>query len=436
VVFQQVKLDHLTHAGAAGGTDGLYSENYSYSSGNLYNKGGVTNTYGDTDHPHAVTARSNGNTYEYDDNGSQTQREIGNDVYDLKYNAESRLMEVKKNSAVIATFTYDGDGKQVKGTVNGVTTYYVGAYYQKEGTVVTKYYYAGVERIAMRQGGVLYYIFGDHLGSTAVVKNTQGGKTELRYTAWGTTRYEYGSTPTDRRFTGQREEASFGLYFYNARWYDPALGRFIQADTIVPGAGNPQAWDRYAYTSNNPVKYSDPSGHMYLNDECGRNGENCFRYGRPDKWYTDNDYVPKSSLRTKTEKNDNCMGLGCIVSIENYDDDGNDGLTFGYKLGKVVTSILVNSGVLVTELTLVGLQILLVDALGPYGAAIDVAIIPFEIALADLSVSVSLQTYNSIENDKQQEFKFYIMPALFSDLPESWQNEILSTMPVLSRIFQ
>ena len=270
--FSYNAADMVIQASAAGGTYGLYSENYSYSSGNLYNKGGVTNTYGDPDHPHAVTERSNGNTYVYDDNGNQTRREIGNDTYDLKYDAENRLVEVKKNSTVIATFVYDGDGKQVKGTMNGATTYYVGAYYQKQGTLVTKYYYAGVERIAMRQGGVLYYIFGDHLGSTAVVKNTQGGKSELRYTAWGTTRYEYGSTPTDRRYTGQREEASLGLYFYNARWYDPALGRFIQADTIVPGAGNPQAWDRYAYANNNPVKYSDPSGHSV---DCGIGEQNC-----------------------------------------------------------------------------------------------------------------------------------------------------------------
>jgi RHS repeat-associated protein len=202
----------------------------------------------------------------YDDNGNQTQRVVNGQTYNLTYDAESRLVEVKKNSTVIATFAYDGDGKQVKGIVNGVTTYYVGAHYQKQGTVVTKYYYAGMERVAMRQGGVLYYIFGDHLGSTAVVKNTQGGKTELRYTAWGTTRYEYGSTPTDRRYTGQREEANFGLYFYNARWYDPALGRFIQADTIIPRAGNPQAWDRYAYANNNPANSTDPTGHRACAD--------------------------------------------------------------------------------------------------------------------------------------------------------------------------
>ncbi|NUM46806.1 MAG: hypothetical protein HUU38_19040 [Anaerolineales bacterium] len=52
--------------------------------------------------------------------------------------------------------------------------------------------------------------------------------------------------------------------FYVARWYDPVLGRMAQADTIVPGAGNPMAWDRYAGMMNNPVKYEDPSGHCVV----------------------------------------------------------------------------------------------------------------------------------------------------------------------------
>jgi RHS repeat-associated protein len=54
----------------------------------------------------------------------------------------------------------------------------------------------------------------------------------------------------------------FGLMFYNARWYDPALGRFAQADTIVPEqTQGVQAWDRYAYTNNSPVRYTDSTGH-------------------------------------------------------------------------------------------------------------------------------------------------------------------------------
>jgi RHS repeat-associated protein len=63
------------------------------------------------------------------------------------------------------------------------------------------------------------------------------------------------------RFTGQEYDAEFELYNYNARLYDPVLGRFITADTIVPDWTNPQSLNRYAYCLNNPLKYVDPSGH-------------------------------------------------------------------------------------------------------------------------------------------------------------------------------
>jgi hypothetical protein len=61
------------------------------------------------------------------------------------------------------------------------------------------------------------------------------------------------------------------LYFFNARWLDPVLGRFAQADTLVPEPGNPQAWDRYAFGYNNPLRYTDPSGHMICDGDgrCG-----------------------------------------------------------------------------------------------------------------------------------------------------------------------
>jgi len=68
--------------------------------------------------------------------------------------------------------------------------------------------------------------------------------------------------------TGQRPEAEIGLYFYNARFYDAKLGRFAQADTIVPGAGNVLALDRYAYVKNNSLRYTDPSGHFSEDEMC------------------------------------------------------------------------------------------------------------------------------------------------------------------------
>jgi len=52
-----------------------------------------------------------------------------------------------------------------------------------------------------------------------------------------------------------------GLMFYNARYYDSTLGRFISPDMIVPGAGSPQTLNRFSYALNNPLKYIDPNGH-------------------------------------------------------------------------------------------------------------------------------------------------------------------------------
>jgi RHS repeat-associated protein len=84
----------------------------------------------------------------------------------------------------------------------------------------------------------------------------------MRYLPYGEERWTAGGAqPTDFTFTGQRVERGFGLMDYQARYYDPRLGRFVSADTVVPEPGNPQAWNRYAYVTNNPLRYNDPSGH-------------------------------------------------------------------------------------------------------------------------------------------------------------------------------
>ncbi len=87
----------------------------------------------------------------------------------------------------------------------------------------------------------------------------------IRYYPWGGVRS--GDVPTDRRFTGQRWDDTIGLYDYNARYYDPAIGRFIQPDIIVPDPTNPQDLNRYTYAGNNPLRYTDPSGYC-IPDEC------------------------------------------------------------------------------------------------------------------------------------------------------------------------
>ncbi|GAB4578180.1 MAG: hypothetical protein Fur0022_09140 [Anaerolineales bacterium] len=204
--------------------------------------------------------------------------------------AENRLIAVTK-TGFIATFLYacperrrrDGDSNggtlvpAVKATLNGITTAFIGPHFEWTGSPSTmvKYAYAGAQRLAMRISSTanraLTWLFGDHLGSTSVSADYDGDLISTTLSKpWGEERYSSGTLPTDyilrrtqdRFYTSQYSHtADFGLMYYVARWYDPLLGRFAQADTMVPGAGNPLAWDRYAYTLNNPLRYIDPTGH-------------------------------------------------------------------------------------------------------------------------------------------------------------------------------
>ena len=80
-----------------------------------------------------------------------------------------------------------------------------------------------------------------------------------------------GSNGTDvaYKYTGKELDSSTGLYFYEARYYDAALGRFISADPIVTDPNNPQALNRYTYVLNNPLRYTDPSGHNSIEAGSG-----------------------------------------------------------------------------------------------------------------------------------------------------------------------
>jgi RHS repeat-associated protein len=123
-------------------------------------------------------------------------------------------------------------------------------------------------------------------------------------TAWGEVRYQSGATPTDKTYTGQRSYADdFGLMYYNARWYDSSLGRFAQADSIVPGGV--QGYDRYAYVSNNPIMYTDPSGHTSCQDIPNEQARQyCLSQGGVPGFGKDS--VPDVTLTTKGSGN--CSG--------------------------------------------------------------------------------------------------------------------------------
>jgi len=131
------------------------------------------------------------------------------------------------------TYTYDGDGNLVMSEVGSTVTFYPNMYYEIQGTIIIKYYFAAGKRIAMREDGTVTFLLADHLGSTSVTTDSTGVLvSSMLYTAFGETRSSTGMTTSDYRYTGQREESEIGLYFYIARWYDSYLNRFLSSDTI------------------------------------------------------------------------------------------------------------------------------------------------------------------------------------------------------------
>ncbi len=260
--FAYDTLDRLSTAQASGSTTygGYAQRGYAYSSaGNIANFEGAALTYQDAAHKHAVTHIGSVQKYWYDANGN-ARRINGSQDATLTYDAENRLTAM--SGSVTANYVYDAEGSRVQETIAGVTRVFISNYYEVDNGTVKKYYYAGAARVAENSGGILYYLLGDHLGSTALTLDSSGNRTtELRYYPYGAARYNPGSQVTTYRFTGQRWDSGMALYFYQSRWYDPVIGRFLAADTLVPRPEDPQNLNRYSYCGSNPLRFVDPSGH-------------------------------------------------------------------------------------------------------------------------------------------------------------------------------
>jgi RHS repeat-associated protein len=110
---------------------------------------------------------------------------------------------------------------------------------------------------------VFYYYHPDHLGSSQLMTDRDGDVVQqYGYSPFGRENYKNNTQAfsLSNRYTGQTLDEDTGLYHYGARYYDPELGRFIQADSTIPDPEFSQAYNRYAYCYNNPLKFNDPTG--------------------------------------------------------------------------------------------------------------------------------------------------------------------------------
>ncbi|HEU4323529.1 MAG TPA: RHS repeat-associated core domain-containing protein [Roseiflexaceae bacterium] len=362
--------DRLTRSWGPG-----YDENYSYDVlGNLTNKAGVAYTYPTTGRIHAPTTVG-ATEYSYSATGNVLSSYLGapqhGDGRNYTWDGQSQLLKVESKTVrtyyctpicpqsapasplstgkqgttdavspmaptpepgighkTLTTYTtleeyiYNADNARVGRIAGGQTTVYFGGLWEDTlGVKQTKYYTFNGKIVAQRDvaTNTVLYQHGDHLGSVSLVTNSSKAMvSQQEFDAWGKVR-SGGVSQTSVNYTGQRLDGT-GLLYYNARYYDPAIGRFMSADTVVPGnssgsmdgfaikpltvsfseeaflnklnletrlpfwfqmsdeqrrdAGrpwgpaNPQALNRYSYVQNNPLRYTDPSGHvgMTIND--------------------------------------------------------------------------------------------------------------------------------------------------------------------------
>jgi RHS repeat-associated protein len=244
-------------------TTGMFTNNYHY----------------DASQPHAVTGvdrEFRQDKFTYDANGNQTTRLVDGVTYTLAYDEENRIETVTDTQASQTwTFHYDGNGtrvRQVNPDGSQLLLLNGGRYHVEiaaDTTVsTTRYYSIAGQRPAMRNNdGSINYLLGDHLGSVSTVVNASGQIiSQSRYLPFGELLWEDGTSPTDYTYTGQRSLSDIGLMDYNARFYDPMLGRFTSSDSIIPEPGSIIGYNLYAYVNNNPMIYVDPTGNRIADD--------------------------------------------------------------------------------------------------------------------------------------------------------------------------
>lgn len=185
-----------------------------------------------------------------------------------------------RQSGNTLTVRYDIDRQRVKQTFNDGkdtrTKRYFTPLYETEtkNGVTKKLHYltsaTGIFAIFVTQnggGGTMYYTLKDHQGSLAAT--IHGSAVErLSYDPWGrrrnTTNFGYDNVnhTFDRGYTLHEHYDEFDLINMNGRLYDPILGRMLSPDIVIQNEQSPQAYNRYSYCFNNPLRYTDPSGYV------------------------------------------------------------------------------------------------------------------------------------------------------------------------------
>jgi len=209
--------------------------------------------------------------YSYDAAGNL----LSDGTHNYAYDAENRIKQVDAGST--ATYIYDANGRRVRKT----TASSVDFLYDLGGHEVTEVsstgvwnrgeVYAGARHVATYANGTTYFIHGDQLATERKRTNVSGGSIEsCTSLPFGDHLSCAGADVSPMHFTGKEHDSESNLEYFGARHDSGTLGRFMSPDPLLNSGqpSNPQTWNRYAYTLNNPLTIVDPTGLYNLTNTC------------------------------------------------------------------------------------------------------------------------------------------------------------------------
>ena len=207
-------------------------------------------------------------TVTYDNNGNLTSDGIN--AYG--WNARNQLVSMS-GPALAATFQYDVFGRRISKTINSAMTsfLYDGVKVAQEQTESgnTSIVAGGIYEVFTRTDSISTVSpIGDRLGSAAALSDSTGAiQTQYTYEPFGKTAASGPSNGNTSQYTG-RENDGTGLYYYRARYYSPALQRFISEDPIGFDGGDVNL---FAYVANQPTMVTDPFGLQHPYEQITHN---------------------------------------------------------------------------------------------------------------------------------------------------------------------
>jgi RHS repeat-associated protein len=252
----------------------LANTTYSYDAvGNLVTRtgslGNATYTYNANNQ---ITA-GDGITYAYDAAGNLTSKtESATAITRYSWDARGRLVQFQPPTGTATTYAYDFRGvRQSKNGPSGLTNFLIDrtnatGFEQvirettTAGVTIRSYIY-GSDLLARLQNGSVSYYHIDGLGSTRLTTTSTGAVSDqYSYSAYGSLLPPSGSLGNSYLFAGEQRDEESALYYLRARYYDPAISRFLSGDPLDGDQSIPLSLNKYLYAYGNPVNLTDPSG--------------------------------------------------------------------------------------------------------------------------------------------------------------------------------